>query len=75
MDSAFEAFVVDDIDLVTPHASVRVRRGAYIVSVKHDRHGARDGARLTRLGFDAPSIRLTQAEYELLTRSRLFEPH
>jgi hypothetical protein len=75
MDASFEAFVREDVDLVTHQASVRVRHGLYIVSVKHNQRGGPDGARLTRIEFEKPFIRLTQAQYELLDQSRCFERH
>jgi hypothetical protein len=74
MEASFEAFIRKRTEISTHAGKVALPIGHYIVSISHDDLGNPDGARLARVDApDLPTIRLTQAQYELLNETPVFE--
>jgi hypothetical protein len=69
----FEAFIWNDVHINDNGGTVQIIRGLYRVRNVSDEHGKRFGAYLASMDMPGEPIGLTQAQYELLDRTRCFE--
>jgi acyl-coenzyme A thioesterase PaaI-like protein len=70
----YEAALIEDIDVAMRSGNQLLVRGIYIVTQKFRDDGRRDGAELVLIDRgDEPPVCLTQAQYEVLNATQVFE--